>query len=77
MVSSKKLLNDMHEGLLILSKKDDGKNVLFCNRPIRTLLARALNSHIKAQDDSNSKVRKTPGQKITDPCIFQPAKVAV
>ena len=79
----------MHEGLLILSKKEDGKNVLFCNRPVRTLLSRALKSHINAQEDSEMKqsqkaensngntVRKTPGQNITNPCIFQPAKIAV
>ena len=87
-MSNKKLLNGMHEGLLILSKKDAGKNVLFCNRPVRTLLARALNSHIKAQEDSEMTisqkiesngniVRKTHGQNITNPCIFQPAKIAV
>ena len=46
-VSNKKLLNGMHEGLLILSKADNNKNVLFCNRPVRTLLASALNSHIE------------------------------
>lgn len=88
-MSNKKLLNGMHEGLLILSKNDHGKNVLFCNRPVRTLLASALNSHIKAQEDSEMTisqkvetsngniVRKTPGQNIINPCIFQPAKIAV
>ena len=37
-VDNKKLLNGMHEGVLILSKGVE-KSVIFCNNPVRTLLS--------------------------------------
>ena len=44
---NKQLLNGMHEGLLILSKADANRSVLFCNRPVRQLLSESLIKHFK------------------------------
>ena len=41
LVENMKLLDGMHEGLLILSKAQ--QDVLFCNRPAQKLLVGAIN----------------------------------
>ena len=34
-----KLLNGMHEGLLILEKNDEKRDIMFCNASVKKLLA--------------------------------------
>ena len=44
-----KLLDGMHEGLLVVSKKD--KDLLFCNKPAQKLLTGAINFlHVNEQN---------------------------
>ena len=70
LVENLKLLDGMHEGLLILSKSDN--KAMFCNRPAHKLLSGAIESHGGVERATNS-----DNSKILTPDIFYPVKVDV
>ena len=37
-----KLLNGMHEGLLILNKNEDFSQIMFCNTPVMKLITASM-----------------------------------
>ena len=67
-IENMKLLDGMHEGLLILSKQHQ-KQVMFCNKPSQKFLEKALqNTETQSTDEQEE-------DKILNPLIFKPIKV--
>ena len=60
-----KLLNGMHEGLLILNKDEDSPNVIFCNQPVKKIIETFLSS------DGDLDVSDWTAKEI-----FEPVKIA-
>ena len=65
-----RLLDGMHEGLLIVSKTQ--KDIMFCNKPAQKLFQGEINKIMQRFDSKETSINP-----LIQPKIFQPVKIAV